>query len=64
MVPFQALQAFGIAVDAVCPGKKSGDVCRTAVHILSGGQVSLHSFLHLLPHDVSHHQSIYVISFV
>jgi hypothetical protein len=32
MVPFQALQAYGVAVDAVCPGKKAGDVCRTAVH--------------------------------
>ncbi|CAK7338789.1 unnamed protein product [Dovyalis caffra] len=31
MVPFQALQAYGIAVDAVCPGKKAGDCCRTAV---------------------------------
>ncbi|GAU44111.1 hypothetical protein TSUD_123980 [Trifolium subterraneum] len=38
MVPFQALQAFGIAVDAVCPGKKSGDVCRTAAQFLSGFQ--------------------------
>uniref|UniRef100_A0A7N1A9U0 DJ-1/PfpI domain-containing protein n=1 Tax=Kalanchoe fedtschenkoi TaxID=63787 RepID=A0A7N1A9U0_KALFE len=35
MVLFQALQAYGIKVDAVCPGKKSGDVCRTAVHQLS-----------------------------
>eukprot|EP00262_Sarcandra_glabra_P006774 TRINITY_DN19325_c0_g1_i1.p1 TRINITY_DN19325_c0_g1~~TRINITY_DN19325_c0_g1_i1.p1 ORF type:complete len:388 (-),score=53.85 TRINITY_DN19325_c0_g1_i1:171-1334(-) len=32
MVPFQALQAFGVAVDAACPGKKAGDICRTAVH--------------------------------
>ncbi|WVZ87638.1 hypothetical protein U9M48_034245 [Paspalum notatum var. saurae] len=32
MVPFQALQAYGVGVDAVCPGKKAGDVCRTAVH--------------------------------
>ncbi|KAI9396092.1 hypothetical protein POPTR_004G075900v4 [Populus trichocarpa] len=31
MVPFQALQAYGIAVDAVCPGKKAGDYCRTTV---------------------------------
>lgn len=31
MVPFQALQAYGISVDAVCPGKKSGDICRTAI---------------------------------
>ncbi|MED6146266.1 Protein DJ-1 D [Stylosanthes scabra] len=38
MVPFQALQAYGVTVDAVCPGKKSGDVCRTAVHQLSGHQ--------------------------
>ncbi|KAJ8647249.1 hypothetical protein MRB53_000272 [Persea americana] len=32
MVPFQALQAYGISVDAACPGKKVGDICRTAVH--------------------------------
>ncbi|XP_020593726.1 protein DJ-1 homolog D [Phalaenopsis equestris] len=35
MVPFQALQAYGIAVDAVCPGKKAGEICRTAVHEIS-----------------------------
>ncbi|XP_054795631.1 protein DJ-1 homolog D-like [Prosopis cineraria] len=35
MIPFQALQAYGVSVDAVCPGKKAGDVCRTAVHQLS-----------------------------
>ncbi|KAK4360881.1 hypothetical protein RND71_019833 [Anisodus tanguticus] len=34
MVPFQALLAYGVAVDAVCPG----DVCRTAVHQFSGHQ--------------------------
>lgn len=38
MVPFQALQAFGVSVDAVCPGKKSGEACRTAVHQGSGHQ--------------------------
>ncbi|KAJ6684133.1 hypothetical protein OIU85_007789 [Salix viminalis] len=31
MVPFQALQAYGIAVDTVCPGKKAGDCCRTVI---------------------------------
>ncbi|GMN25914.1 hypothetical protein TIFTF001_001112 [Ficus carica] len=40
MVPFQALQAFGVNVDAVCPGKKAGDVCCTAIHELSGHQTS------------------------
>ena len=44
MVPFQALQAFGVSVDAVCPGKKAGDICRTAVHQSSGHQVSLSLF--------------------
>ncbi|CAN6481418.1 unnamed protein product [Victoria cruziana] len=38
MVPFQALQAYGVSVDAVCPGKKAGDKCATAVHQLSGHQ--------------------------
>ncbi len=32
MVPFQALQMVGHEVHAVCPGKKSGDVVRTAIH--------------------------------
>ncbi|CAI0548320.1 unnamed protein product [Linum tenue] len=39
MVPFQALQAFGITVHAVCPGKKAGEFCRTAVHELGSHQV-------------------------
>ncbi|KAJ4844700.1 Protein DJ-1 D [Turnera subulata] len=38
MVPFQALQAYGVAVDAACPGKKAGDVCRTAIHDSAGYQ--------------------------
>ncbi|PWA30435.1 Peptidase C56, PfpI [Artemisia annua] len=38
MVPFQALQAYGLLVDAVCPGKKSGDICRTAIHQTSQHQ--------------------------
>lgn len=38
MVPFQALQAYGVAVDAVCPGKKAGDICRTAIHQPMGHQ--------------------------
>ncbi|GMH07837.1 hypothetical protein Nepgr_009677 [Nepenthes gracilis] len=38
MVPFQALQAYGVSVDAVCPGKKAGEICRTAVHQNSGHQ--------------------------
>ncbi|KAG6743351.1 hypothetical protein POTOM_054305 [Populus tomentosa] len=38
MVPFQALQAYGIAVDAACPDKKAGDICRTAIHDSAGYQ--------------------------
>lgn len=38
MVPFQALIAYGLAVDAVCPGKKAGEICRTAVHDSLGHQ--------------------------
>ncbi|KAG6545296.1 hypothetical protein Mapa_013256 [Marchantia paleacea] len=38
MVPFQALQAYGIRVDAVCPGKKAGDSVATAVHDFLGHQ--------------------------
>jgi len=38
MVPFQALQAFGYHVDAVCPDKQAGDSVRTAVHDFEGDQ--------------------------
>ncbi|OWM64353.1 hypothetical protein CDL15_Pgr020319 [Punica granatum] len=41
MVPFQALQAHSVSVDAVCPGKKAGDVRRTAVHQSSGHQTKV-----------------------
>jgi len=38
MVPFQALQMVGHTVHAACPGKKQGDVVRTAVHDFEGDQ--------------------------
>lgn len=38
MVPFQALQAVGHAVHAVCPGKKPGDYVTTAIHDFEGHQ--------------------------
>src|SRR5512143_771651 len=38
MVPFQALLMVGHTVHAVCPGKKSGDKVRTAVHDFEGDQ--------------------------
>jgi protease I len=38
MVPFQALQAVGHTVHAVCPGKTSGQSVRTAVHDFEGDQ--------------------------
>jgi protease I len=38
MVPFQALQAVGHQVDAVCPGKKAGDAIATAIHDFEGQQ--------------------------
>jgi protease I len=38
MVPFQALQALGFTVHAVCPGKRSGESVRTAVHDFEGDQ--------------------------
>jgi protease I len=38
MVPFQSLQAVGLTVDAVCPGKKAGHKVRTAVHDFEGDQ--------------------------
>jgi protease I len=38
MVPFQALLMVGHTVHAVCPGKKSGDTVRTAIHDFEGDQ--------------------------
>lgn len=38
MVPFQALQAVGHRVDAVCPGKAAGDFVHTAIHDFEGAQ--------------------------
>jgi len=38
MVPFQALQAVGHRVDAVCPGKRSGESIATAIHDFEGHQ--------------------------
>ncbi|WP_341521180.1 DJ-1/PfpI family protein [Pseudomonas sp. G.S.17] len=38
MVPFQALQMVGHVVHAVCPGKRSGQTVRTAIHDFEGDQ--------------------------
>ncbi len=38
MVPFQALQAVGHTVHAVCPGKAAGDQVATAIHDFEGAQ--------------------------
>lgn len=38
MVPFQALQMVGHAVDVVCPDKKTGQTVKTAVHDFEGDQ--------------------------
>ena len=38
MVPFQALQAVGHTVDAVCPDKTKGQAIRTAIHDFEGDQ--------------------------
>jgi len=38
MVPFQALLTVGHTVHAVCPGKRSGDTVRTAIHDFEGDQ--------------------------
>lgn len=41
MVPFQALQAVGHEIDAVCPEKEAGDTVKTAVHDFRGDQTYL-----------------------
>ncbi|MFB6254429.1 MAG: DJ-1/PfpI family protein [Halobacteriaceae archaeon] len=41
MVPFQALQAVGHDVHAVCPDKEAGDTIKTAIHDFRGDQTYL-----------------------
>ncbi|WP_254822647.1 DJ-1/PfpI family protein [Haloglomus halophilum] len=41
MVPFQALQAVGHEVHAVCPEKDAGDSVKTAIHDFRGDQTYL-----------------------
>ena len=38
MVPFQMLTMVGHHVDAVCPGKKTGETVKTAIHDFEGDQ--------------------------
>lgn len=38
MVPFQMLTMVGHHVDTVCPGKKTGDTVKTAIHDFEGDQ--------------------------
>ncbi len=38
MVPFQMLLMLGYDVHAVCPGKKAGEMVRTAIHDFEGDQ--------------------------
>ncbi|CQH51994.1 PfpI family protease [Halobacterium hubeiense] len=41
VVPFQALQAVGHEVDAVCPEKEAGEKVKTAIHDFRGDQTYL-----------------------
>jgi len=38
MVPFQALRMVGHEVHAICPGKRSGETVKTAIHDFEGDQ--------------------------
>ncbi|HHB79491.1 MAG TPA: DJ-1/PfpI family protein [Saprospiraceae bacterium] len=38
MVPFQMLEMMGYKVHAVCPGKKKGEIVKTAIHDFEGDQ--------------------------
>ncbi|MEJ2265768.1 MAG: DJ-1/PfpI family protein [Anaerolineales bacterium] len=46
MVPFQALQAVGHQVHAVCPDKQAGETIRTAIHDFEGDQTYSEKFGH------------------
>ncbi|MEX0495029.1 DJ-1/PfpI family protein [Raoultella terrigena] len=39
MVPWQALSMLGFRVDVVCPGKRSGEYIKTAIHDFEGDQI-------------------------
>lgn len=41
MVPYQALEAVGHTVEAVCPEREAGDVVKTAIHDFRGDQTYL-----------------------
>lgn len=38
MVPYQAMEMAGIRVHAACPGKREGDMIKTAIHDFEGDQ--------------------------
>ena len=38
MVPWQALNMLGFRVDVVCPGKRTGEFIKTAIHDFEGDQ--------------------------
>jgi D-lactate dehydratase len=48
-VPFQALQTLECHVDAVCPNKKTGDTCPTAIHDFEGDQTYSEKAGHSFP---------------
>ena len=67
MVPFQALQMVGHTVHAVCPGKKSGDKIKTAIHDFEGDQTYTEKPGHLFTlnanfdeADVAHYDALMI----
>jgi protease I len=56
MVPFQALQMVGHTVHAVCPGKRSGDKIKTAIHDFEGDQTYTEKPGHLFALNASFDQ--------
>lgn len=57
MVPFQALQMVGHTVHAVCPGKRSGDKIKTAIHDFEGDQTYTEKPGHLFALNASFDQA-------
>ena len=53
MVPFQALLMLGHTVHAVCPGKKSGETIKTAIHDFEGDQTYTEKPGHLVTLNAS-----------
>lgn len=62
-VPVQCLEAMGCIVHTVCPGKKKGDTCKTAIHDFEGAQVSYGNLGCVRPYRLCAFRAIFAPSY-